>query len=78
MRLQLFRNPVSSGVILWFKSTAIRAIKAIAQTAVVMLPSAIAINDVDWYTVCATALFAGVISVLTSVTRIPEVNDNNG
>jgi hypothetical protein len=73
----LGRDLVSSGTILWMKATTIRAIKAIAQTAVVMMPSAIAIEDVDWHTVISTALFAGVVSVLTSVTRIPESKDNS-
>lgn len=57
----------------WIKKAGIRAIKTVAQTAVAMLPVAGAINQVDWKMVVSCALLSGIISVLTSIGGIPEV-----
>ena len=57
----------------WTKAAAVRAIKTVAQTAVAMLPVAGAINQVDWKMVVSCAALSGIISVLTSIGGIPEV-----
>lgn len=60
----------------WFKAAGIRAIKTAAQTAVATMPvTAFTIGDVDWAIVASSAVLAGVISLLTSVAGIPEVDD---
>lgn len=59
----------------WTKAAGIRALKTVAQTAVAMIPAAVTISAVDWMTVGGTALLAGVVSVLTSVAGLPEVED---
>ncbi len=58
----------------WIRAAAIRAIKTVAQTAVAMLPAAATITAVDWLTVAGTAALAGVMSLLTSVAGLPEVD----
>lgn len=58
----------------WIKAASIRAVKTIAQTAVALIPAAVTITQVDWLTVLGTALLAGVVSVLTSVAGLPEVD----
>lgn len=60
----------------WIKKAGIRAIKTIAQTAVAMIPVAVAINEIDWITVLSTSLTAGILSLLTSVAGLPELRDN--
>ena len=45
-----------------------------AQTAVAMLPAAATITAVDWRTVIGTALLAGVVSILTSLAGLPELD----
>lgn len=59
----------------WLKAAGIRSIKTISQTAVALIPAAVTITQVDWSVVAGSALLAGVVSVLTSVAGLPEVDD---
>ena len=63
----------------WAKAAAIRAVKTVAQTAVGMLSGQmLGIMDVDWLAVASVSAMAGVVSVLTSIAGLPEVNDTVG
>ena len=59
-------------------STAIRAVRTIAQTAVALIgTNAVGVTAVDWVGVASGATLAGIVSVLTSIaTGLPEVKDN--
>lgn len=58
----------------WIKAAGIRAIKTVAQTAVALIgTNAIGITEVDWVGVASGAALAGVVSLLTSLAGIPEV-----
>ena len=57
----------------WVKAAGIRAIKTMAQTAVSMLTVGQAVLDVNWVNVLSVSAVAGVISMLTSVAGLPEV-----
>ncbi len=58
----------------WLKAAGVRAIKTIAQTAVALIgTNAIGITEVDWIGVASGAALAGVVSLLTSLAGIPEV-----
>ena len=57
----------------WVKAAAIRAIKTVAQTAVATIGTTALFHEVDWLIVGSSALLAGVLSVLTSVAGLPEV-----
>lgn len=59
----------------WWKAAGIRAVKTIAQTAVGLIPATVMITEVDWKVVVGTAILAGVVSLLTSVAGLPEVNE---
>lgn len=59
----------------WLKCAGIRAIKTIAQTAVAMIPVGININEVGWTTVIGTSVLAGILSILTSIAGLPEVEE---
>ena len=59
----------------WLKAAGVRAVKTVAQTAVAMIPVAATIQQVDWLTVLGTAALAGVVSILTSLSGLPEVKD---
>ena len=55
------------------KAAGIRALKTMAQTAVAVIGTGAVISAVDWKMVVSSAIVAGVVSLLTSVAGIPEV-----
>lgn len=57
----------------WALAAAIRAIKTIAQTAIATIGTSVAIGDVNWTIMLSTSLLAGLLSVLTSVAGLPEI-----
>ena len=61
----------------WFKAAGVRAIKTVAQTAVATIGTAISMGDVYWVLVGSASALAGVLSLLTSVAGLPEVNNES-
>ena len=61
----------------WFKAAGVRAIKTVAQTAVATIGTSAVLGDVNWIAVCSASVLAGILSMLTSIAGIPEV-DNIG
>ncbi len=59
----------------WIKSALIRAIKTFAQTAISMLTVGQAFIDVNWINVLSVSGVAAIISLLTSVAGLPEVEE---
>ena len=59
----------------WLKAAGVRAIKTVAQTAVAMIPVGVSVSEVGWLTVAGTAVLAGVVSLLPSVSGLPEVKE---
>lgn len=57
----------------WWRAALIRAVKTVAQAAVGLIPAAATITQVDWKTVAGCALLAGLVSLLTSLAGLPEV-----
>lgn len=57
----------------WFHAAGIRALKTVAQTAIATIGSAVVISSVDWKMVVSASLLAGILSMLTSVAGLPEV-----
>ena len=58
----------------WIKAAGIRAIKTVAQTAVAMIGTSVVISEVDWVMVVSASVLSGVLSLLTSVAGLPELN----
>lgn len=62
----------------WLKCASIRAIKTIAQTAVALISVGTFMSDIDWIQVLSASLLAGILSILTSIAGIPEVEMKEG
>lgn len=59
----------------WIKAAGVRALKTVAQTSVATIGTAVALGNVDWVMVASTSALAGVVSLLTSVAGLPELDN---
>ena len=61
-------------IINWVHAASIRAIKTFAQTCVGTIGASVALSDVSWGFVLSSAALAAIVSLLTSVAGLPEVD----
>lgn len=61
----------------WAKAAGIRAIKTSAQTAVATIGVSALMSEVNWIAVASASALAGVLSILTSVSGLPEVKEDD-
>ena len=57
----------------WWRAAGVRAVKTMAQTAVATASTAAVLADVNWAVAASAAVLAGLLSLLTSVAGLPEV-----
>lgn len=57
----------------WLQAALIRAVKTICQTAVATIGTAAVMSQVDWKMVASASVLAGILSMLTSLAGLPEV-----
>ena len=72
----MFKNTVfkpSVCTVKWLKAAGIRAIKTMAQVAIATIGTSAAMGDVNWIMVASTSALSGILSILTSIAGIPEV-----
>lgn len=59
----------------WWKAAGTRAIKTMAQSAVAAIGASAMITEINWAVVVSATLIAGLLSVLTSLAGLPEVEE---
>ena len=60
---------------LFLRAAGVRALRTVAQTAVATMGTAAVLDEVNWLAVGSGALLAGILSLLTSLTGLPEVSE---
>ena len=58
----------------WWKAAGVRAVKTMAQTAIATIGAAAVLSAVEWPVVLSATVLAGILSLLTSVAGLPEVD----
>lgn len=60
----------------WWKAAGIRAAKTFCQTAVSLIGTgSVGFTDLDWIQIASVAGVAALVSILTSVAGLPEIED---
>ena len=59
----------------WIKAAGIRAIKTVAQAAIATIGTSAVLGDVNWLMVTSASVLAGILSLLTSVSGLPELEE---
>lgn len=59
----------------WIKAALVRAVKTIAQTAVATIGTATVFSEVNWAMIVSASLLSGLLSILTSIAGLPEVEE---
>lgn len=59
----------------WWKAAGIRAVKTIAQTAIATIGTSAVMSEVNWLMVLSASVLSGILSILTSIAGLPEVEE---
>lgn len=57
----------------WWKAAGVRAVKTVAQTAIGCIGASTVLAEVSWPVVASASVLAGLVSLLTSVAGLPEL-----
>lgn len=58
----------------WCKAAAVRALKTVCQTAIATIGTSAYLGEVQWGLVASASALAGILSILTSIGGLPEVD----
>lgn len=59
----------------WWAAAGVRAIKTMAQTAVATIGASTMITEINWAVVASATVVSGLLSMLTSIAGLPEVEE---
>lgn len=59
----------------WWKAAGVRAVKTFAQATIAAIGTTAMISEVNWPIIFSTAGLAAVLSLLTSVAGLPELEN---
>jgi len=60
---------------LWVKAAGIRALRTMAQTAAATIGTTAVLCEVNWLAVVSSTVLAGILSLLTSLAGLPELEE---
>lgn len=60
---------------IWFRAAGVRALKTMAQTAAATIGATAVLCEVNWLAVVSSAVLAGILSLLTSLGGLPELEE---
>ncbi len=66
---------MKNGFKTWIKAAGVRALKTLAQAAIAMIGTAVVLGDVNWLMVASASALAAILSLLTSVAGLPELEE---
>lgn len=66
---------IKDNTISWIRAAGIRALKTFAQTMIATIGTTAVLENVNWTVVLSASLLAGLLSILTSIAGLPEVED---
>lgn len=59
----------------WWKAAGVRAFKTFCQTMIASAGCAVVLEDVNWVTALSASTLAAILSLLTSIAGLPEVDE---
>lgn len=62
----------------WWRAAGIRALRTVAQTALATIGTTALLEEVNWIAVVSASVLAGILSLLTSLSGLPEVKEEDG
>ncbi len=64
---------IKNNTVSWIRAAGIRALKTFAQTMLATIGTTAILEDVNWAIVLSASLMAALLSILTSIAGLPEV-----
>lgn len=61
----------------WWLKAGTRALRTFAQTAIATIGTAMALEEVNWIMVISTSVLSAILSLLTSLGGLPELENDD-